>query len=63
MNHLENALDSVDACIFSSDLLNEDTNRDILKHHLERWTRALNTYTNEYIQELELAKDLNNFLN
>lgn len=41
MNHLLRALDSVDACIFSGDSLEDASNRQELRTHIERWTRAL----------------------
>jgi hypothetical protein len=41
MNHFLLALDSLDACIFTGDSLEDPANRQELRTNLDRWTRAL----------------------
>lgn len=41
MNHLHNACESVDASVFSSDMLFDDERRAELKEYIGRWTRAI----------------------
>jgi hypothetical protein len=42
-HHLK-AMDALDACIFSSDLLDSAACRDELRDHLRSWTLALDDY-------------------
>jgi hypothetical protein len=37
----EDDLDTIDAAIFSGDVLYDDAKRALLKEHLERWSRAI----------------------
>lgn len=41
MNHRLNAMDSLDACVFSSDMLYNDAERQAFKEHLARWNKAM----------------------
>lgn len=41
MNYLEQAVDALDAVVFSSDLLENPEHRKLLKEHCERWFRVL----------------------
>lgn len=41
MDHFENAVDALDAAVFSGDGLENPANRAMLKRHCERWFRAL----------------------
>ena len=43
MNWLEKACESVDACVFTGDSLEDPANREKLRMYLGRWTRALDT--------------------
>lgn len=44
MTHFEEAVDSLDASIFSSDNLAQEENRGLLKEHLARWERELDVW-------------------
>lgn len=42
MNHRLKAMDDMDACVFSSDMLYNDEERAEFKAMVARWTKALN---------------------
>ena len=39
-----NQLDSIDAAVFSSDMLFDDDMREMLKEHVARWGRAIESW-------------------
>ena len=39
--HLEDACESIDASVFSSDMLFSPVRRELLKDYIGRWTRAI----------------------
>lgn len=41
MKHMEKACESIDASVFSSDMLFDDERRKTLKDYIGRWTRAI----------------------
>lgn len=41
INHFANAVDALDAAVFSGDGLVDVENQRLLKRHLERWDREL----------------------
>lgn len=41
MTHMENACESVDACVFSGDSLLDPVQRNQLKEYIARWQRAI----------------------
>lgn len=41
MSHALDAIEALDACVFSGDLLYIPNELTELKHHLERWQRAV----------------------
>lgn len=44
MSHLEQACESIDASVFSSDMLFDDGRRKMLKDYIGRWSRAINDH-------------------
>ena len=41
MSHMEEACESIDASVFSSDMLFDDERREMLKNYIGRWSRAI----------------------
>jgi hypothetical protein len=48
---ISDMLDSVDAAVFSGDLLEDELARGELEAYIERWTRAIEKH-NEVIKEI-----------
>lgn len=44
MNNLETHAESIDAAVFSGDLLEIDAERNMLKTYCERWLRAIKSH-------------------
>lgn len=44
MNYLERDCESIDASVFSSDMLFDDDRRKMLKDYIGRWTRAISEH-------------------
>lgn len=44
MSYLEENCESIDASVFSSDMLFDDERRNMLKDYIARWTRAINEH-------------------
>jgi len=55
MSHMEDACESIDASVFSSDMLFDDERRNILKDYIGRWTRAIEAHEDSGRAE-ELAR-------
>jgi hypothetical protein len=55
MTHLERACESVDAAVFSSDMLFDAEHRAMLKDYLGRWTRAVQEHEGSVTSEQVLA--------
>jgi len=41
MDYLKNVCESIDASVFSSDMLFDDERRKLLEYYVGRWTRAI----------------------
>ena len=51
MSHLEQNCESIDASVFSSDMLYDDERRNMLKEYIARWTRAIEAHESPESQE------------
>ena len=46
-NYFVEAVDTVDAAVFSGDAMQTPSNRELLKEHCERWLRTIEEFENQ----------------